>query len=66
MHLLIARLVFDDCGQDLIEFALVTAFISTIALFMVMHVGNGVNRVYTGVGSQVNATPSVVPPTSGS
>lgn len=57
MKQFINRLVHDDEGQDLIEYALLAGFISLVAVVAITSVGTGVNNVYLGVEGQVNAIP---------
>lgn len=54
---LIHRLVRDEEGQDLIEYALLAGFISLVAVAAITSVGTGVNSVYNAVDSQVQAIP---------
>jgi Flp pilus assembly pilin Flp len=58
MHQLIAKLVREDAGQDLIEYALLAGFISLVAVVGIQNVGQGVNGVYNNLNSQVAAIPS--------
>ncbi len=51
------RLMRDESGQDLIEYALLAGFISLVAVVAITNVGTGVNAVYGNVESQVNAIP---------
>ncbi len=53
----IHRLIRDDDGQDLIEYALLAGFISLVAVAAITSVGTGVNTVYANVQSQVAAIP---------
>ena len=54
---LVQRLIRDDSGQDLIEYALLAGFISLVAVTMITNLGSGVNVVYGSINSQVNAIP---------
>ncbi len=47
------RLVHDDQGQDLIEYALLAGFISLVAVLAITAVGTGVNTVYGNIDTQV-------------
>ncbi len=47
------RLVHDDQGQDLIEYALLAGFISLVAVLAITAVGTGVNSVYGNIDTQV-------------
>ena len=55
MKNLLVRLMRDDEGQDLIEYALLAGFISLVAVAAITTVGTNVNTVYTKVGAQVLA-----------
>ena len=54
---LFLRLVREDEGQDLIEYALLAGFISLVAVVAITNVGTGVNTVYGNVQGQVAAIP---------
>jgi pilus assembly protein Flp/PilA len=51
---LISRLRRDDEGQDLIEYALLAAFIALAALLAMQFVGGGINTLFTNVSDQLN------------
>jgi pilus assembly protein Flp/PilA len=51
----VVRLVREDEGQDLIEYALLAAFISLAAVLAIQQLGTAVNNVYTKVSSTLNA-----------
>ena len=51
------RLMTDDAGQDLIEYALLAGFISLVAVAAIINVGTGVNSVYGAIEDQVAAIP---------
>lgn len=57
MKALAARLVRDDEGQDLIEYALLAGFISLVAVAAITSVGAGINGVYGNINAQVAAIP---------
>ena len=57
MKALIVRLVREDGGQDLIEYALLAGFISLVAVVAITNVGVGVNTVYGNINSQVASIP---------
>ena len=57
MRDLFLRLVGEDEGQDLIEYALLAGFISLVAVVAITNVGSGVNTVYGNVQTQVAAIP---------
>jgi pilus assembly protein Flp/PilA len=54
MKNLIVRFVREDEGQDLIEYALLAAFISLAAVLAIQQLGTAVNNVYTKVSSTLN------------
>ena len=54
MKKLLARFVREDEGQDLIEYALLAAFIALVAVVMIISVGTGVNLIYSQVNTQVS------------
>jgi Flp pilus assembly pilin Flp len=54
MKKLFARFVREDEGQDLIEYALLAAFIALVAVVMIISVGTGVNLIYEQINTQVS------------
>lgn len=58
MNRLIARALYEESGQDLIEYALLAAFISLVAVTAISSVGEGVNRVWGQVDSQMQSVPT--------
>jgi pilus assembly protein Flp/PilA len=48
---LLVRFVRDEEGQDLVEYAMLLAFIALIAIAGVQFLGNTVNSFFTTVGS---------------
>jgi len=50
----VVRLVREDEGQDLIEYALLAAFISLAAVLAIQQLGTAVNNVYTRVSATLN------------
>ncbi len=51
------RFIRDEDGQDLIEYALLAAFISLVAVVAITNIGTGVNDIYTIIEGQVVAIP---------
>jgi pilus assembly protein Flp/PilA len=51
MKNLLVRFVREDEGQDLIEYALLAAFISLAAVLAIQQLGSSVNNVYTKVSA---------------
>jgi len=51
MKNLIVRFVREDEGQDLIEYALLAAFISLAAVLAIQGLGTAVNSVYNTISS---------------
>jgi pilus assembly protein Flp/PilA len=58
METMLVRFVRDDQGQDLIEYALLAAFISLAAVLAIQQLGTAVNNVYTKVSSTLNTAGS--------
>jgi len=54
---LMTKLLREDAGQDLIEYALLAGFISLVAVAAIKNVGAGVNGVYNNINGQVAAIP---------
>ena len=54
---LVSRFVYEDRGQDLIEYALLAGFIWLVAVVAITNVGSGVNGVYSNLDAQVQAIP---------
>lgn len=52
---LFIRLVRDEQGQDMIEYALLAAFISIIAVAAITTIGTGVNTIYGRVNTSVTS-----------
>jgi pilus assembly protein Flp/PilA len=51
---LFARLVRDEQGQDLIEYALLATFVSLVAILGATALGTALNNWYQTVGDNVN------------
>ena len=58
MKRFVRRLKNDECGQDLIEYALLAAFISLVAIAAITNVGSALNGVWGGVDTQMAAAAS--------
>jgi pilus assembly protein Flp/PilA len=54
MTALLARLVRDDEGQDLIEYALLAAFIALAAVAAITLLGSGINTLFGNVNTKLN------------
>jgi len=48
MRQLLARLVAEDSGQDVIEYALLGAFIATVGIVAWENIGVGIKNAYQG------------------
>ena len=55
MKNLIARLVRDEQGQDLIEYALLATFVALVAIVGATFLGQQLNIWYSNVGTNVSA-----------
>ena len=58
MKRFVRRLKNDECGQDLIEYALLAAFISLVAIAAITNVGTALNGVWGNVYTQMTAAAS--------
>ena len=58
MKNLLVQFVREEEGQDLIEYALLAAFISLAAVLAIQQLGTAVNNVYTKVSATLNAAGS--------
>jgi pilus assembly protein Flp/PilA len=54
MQNFVVRFVREDEGQDLIEYALLAAFISLAAVLAIQSLGSAVNDVYTRVSTTLS------------
>jgi pilus assembly protein Flp/PilA len=54
MKNLVARLVKDEQGQDLIEYALLATFVSLVAIVGATALGTALNTWYGNVAANVN------------
>ena len=52
---LIGRFVREEAGQDIIEYALLAAFVSIVAATIVQTIGTDVKTIYTNVKTQTTA-----------
>jgi len=57
MEELIGRLMAEDHGQDLIEYALLAGFISIIAISAITGIGKQVNSWYEGYDVTIKTIP---------
>ena len=55
---LFSRLVRDEQGQDLIEYALLATFVSLVAIAGATALGNSLNSWYSAVSGRVNTASS--------
>jgi len=55
LKLFVTRLVRDEQGQDLIEYALLATFVSLVAILGATALGTALNNWYSAVGSDVNS-----------
>jgi Flp pilus assembly pilin Flp len=56
---LLNRLIREEEGQDIIEYVLIAAAISVIAMPIVPAIGTAVNTAWGGVNTQVQTLPGV-------
>jgi pilus assembly protein Flp/PilA len=57
MKELLKRLVREEAGQDMIEYALLAGFISLVAVTAITQISQGVGNVYGNLNTQVQAIP---------
>ncbi len=58
MRQMVTRGLREDSGQDLIEYALLAAFISLIAVAAISSIGLQVNSWYTGYDGTIKTIPT--------
>ena len=54
----VKRVLVDDDGQDLIEYALLAAFIALAAVAAMTQLGTAINNIYTRIASTVDSAGS--------
>jgi Flp pilus assembly pilin Flp len=57
MKLLIARVLRDEAGQDLIEYAMLAGFVSLMATGSISSIGTAVNNWYEDYAVQIDTIP---------
>ncbi len=65
MRALIDRLLHEDDGQDILEYALLGAFIGTVGILIWQSIGTGVLNAYTGWDSGVQTLSKCTPDPGG-
>jgi Flp pilus assembly pilin Flp len=55
MKTLLRRLIWEEQGQDLIEYALLAAFIALAATGMLILIGPQITALYTSIQTQLTA-----------
>ena len=58
MTRLITKALREERGQDLIEYALLAAFISIVAIAFITNIGVVVNSWYQGYGNTIDTIPT--------
>ena len=48
MRRLIRRFLREECGQDIIEYALLAALVGTVGIVLWVNIGAGISRAYLG------------------
>ena len=59
MHIfkrILSDLLHDECGQDIVEYALVAALVALAAIASLKQVSNAANTVFTTVGSKLSSS----------
>ena len=62
---LLMRLLLDESGQDIIEYALLTAFIGTVGVLAWVNIKSGLGNAYSGWGSGVQTLSACTPDPGG-
>jgi Flp pilus assembly pilin Flp len=62
---LIRRLFREDCGQDIIEYALLGAFIGTVGIVIWQNIGVGISNAYSGWDTGVQSVSACTPDPGG-
>jgi Flp pilus assembly pilin Flp len=57
MRRLLTRVLGEDDGQDLIEYALLAAFVSIVAIAAITSIGSQVNSWYWGYNATIETIP---------
>jgi Flp pilus assembly pilin Flp len=65
MRRLISRFVREDCGQDIIEYALLAALVGTVGIVLWVNIGAGINRAYLGWDTGVQNISACTPDPGG-
>jgi Flp pilus assembly pilin Flp len=58
---LIARLFRDDAGQDIIEYALLSALVGVVGILIWQNIGVGIRDAYTGWDTGVQTLSTCTP-----
>ena len=56
MQELLVRFVREDEGQDLVEYALLIAFIALLCIAGMQVLGQGINQKFTDISTSLNAS----------
>jgi Flp pilus assembly pilin Flp len=65
MKRLFVRLFWDESGQDVIEYALLSAFIGTVGIIAWRSIGTGIASAYVGWDTGVQSISSCTPDPGG-
>lgn len=61
----LARLVREEAGQDILEYALLGAFIGTVGILAWQNIGSGIYNAYTGWDTGIQSLSSCTPDPGG-
>ena len=59
------RLVREECGQDIIEYALLGALVGTVGILLWVNIGAGISRAYLGWDTGVQNISACTPDPGG-
>ncbi len=65
MRQLMNRFICEECGQDIIEYALLAAFIGTVGILAWQSIGSGIATAYTGWDGGVQSLSACTPDPGG-
>ena len=65
MRRLMTRLLREECGQDIVEYALLAAFIGTVGILTWQSIGVGIGNAYLGWDGGVQGLSDCTPDPGG-
>ena len=65
MRRILSRLIEDDCGQDIVEYALLAAFIGIVGILTWQSIGTGIANAYAAWDGGVQGLSACTPDPGG-